>query len=92
MNNISDEELLALQAAHVEVTTSQWQQVRRRILIRALVVIGLILSRALLLHLFPQTYEPLAFGSSAVASADLQSLIATRLWVGAGLGGYISMR
>lgn len=83
MNNISDEELLALQAAHVEVTTSQWQQVRRRILIRALVVIGLILSRALLLHLFPQTYEPLLFGSSG----DLQSLIATRLWVGAGLGG-----
>ncbi len=87
MNNISDEELLALQAAHVEVTASQWQQVRRRILIRALVVIGLILSRALLLHLFPQTYEPIVFGSSAVAAADLQSLIATRLWVGAGLGG-----
>ncbi|MDB9706578.1 hypothetical protein OAA71_01825 [Porticoccaceae bacterium] len=85
MNNISDEELLALQAAHIEVTTSQWQQVRRRILIRALVVIGLILSRALLLHLFPQTYEPLLFGSSG----DLQSLIATRLWVGAGLGGDI---
>ena len=86
MNNISDEELLALQAAHVEVTTSQWQ-VRRRILIRALVVIGLILSRALLLHSFPQTYGLLAFGSSAVAAAELQSLIATRLWVGAGLGG-----
>jgi len=83
MNNISDEELLALQAAHVEVTTSQWQQVRRRILIRALVVIGLILSRALLLYLFPQTYEPLVFGSSG----DLQSLITARLWVGAGLGG-----
>jgi hypothetical protein len=83
MNNISDEELLALQAAHVEVTTSQWQQVRRRILIRALVVIGLVLSRALLLYLFPQTYEPLVFGSSG----DLQSLIVERLWVGAGLGG-----
>jgi hypothetical protein len=87
MNNISEEELLALNAAHAEVDTFRWQIVKRRILIRAALVIGLILARALMLKVFPQTYVPLIFGDSAVGAAELEALILTRLLVGAALGG-----
>jgi hypothetical protein len=86
MNTISEEELLALQAAHTEVETSQWQKLKTRILTRALLVLGLILSRALMLNLFPQTYVALIFDTSEVGPAELQSLVFTRLLVGALLG------
>ena len=86
MNTISEEELLALQAAHIEVENSQWLKLKTRILTRALLVLVLILTRALILHLFPQTYVALIFDSSEVGSAELQSLIFTRLLFGALLG------
>jgi hypothetical protein len=87
MNTISEEELLALQAAHVEVGTSRWRIVKRRILVRAVLVIALILCRALMLKLFPQTYIPIIFADSDIGVAELESLIATRLFGGAVLGG-----
>jgi hypothetical protein len=86
MSKLSQEELLALQGVHVEVDTSRWQRLKKRILIRAALVIGLILIRALMLKFFPQTYVPLAFSDSAVGAAELEALISTRLLIGAGLG------
>jgi hypothetical protein len=86
MSKLSHYELLALQGVHVEVDTSRWQRLKKRILIRAALVIGLILIRALMLKFFPQTYVPLAFSDSAVGAAELEALISTRLLIGAGLG------
>jgi hypothetical protein len=87
MNNISEEELLALQTAHAEVDSFRWQIRKRRVLIRAVLVLVLILFRVLMLKIFPQTYVPLIFGDSDVGAAELGSLITTRLLIGAALGG-----
>jgi hypothetical protein len=86
MNNISDQELLALQA-HVEVEASRWLRLKRRILIRAVAILGLILCRALMLKLFPQIYTPIIFGTQGIESAELESLVYTRMLVVAVLAG-----
>ena len=83
MNNISEEELLALQA-HVEVEASQWEKLKKRIFIRAVVIIGLFVVRALMLKLYPQNYESLVYDSiSPPPGTDLGQLIYARLLVGA---------
>jgi hypothetical protein len=87
MTNISQEELLALQIAHAEVDSFRWQIRKRRVLIRAVLVVVLILFRILMLNVFPQIYVPLVFGDSDVGATELQSLITIRLLVGAVLGG-----
>ena len=90
MNTISDEELLALQA-HVEVETSLWKKLKTRILIRTVVVIGLVLSRVLLLKFHPNTYVPYIFGDGDgdgdSGPAELEKLIISRLLVGLVLAG-----
>ena len=86
MNNISEEELLALQT-HVEVETSRWQKLKKRILIRTLVVMALILFRVILLKVYPQNYLPIVFDSAGLDAAELAGLITARLLVGLGLAG-----
>lgn len=81
MNTISEEELLALQA-HVEVETSLWKKLKRRILIRTVVVIGFVLSRVLLLKFYPDTYIPYIFDNEDSGPAELDKLIISRLLVG----------
>ena len=72
MTNISQEELLALQIAHAEVDSFRWQIRKRRVLIRAVLVVVLILFRILMLNVFPQIYVPLVFGDSDVGATELQ--------------------
>lgn len=86
MNTISEEELLALQA-HVEVETSLWKKLKRRILIRTVVVIGFVLSRVLLLKFYPDTYIPYIFDNEDSGPAELDKLIISRLLVGLVLVG-----
>ena len=86
MNTISDEELLALQA-HVEIETSLWKKLKTRILIRTVVVMGLVLSRVLLLKFYPTTYVPFIFDDSDSGPAELEKLIISRLLVGLVLAG-----
>jgi len=88
MNTISEEELLALQA-HVEIETSLWEKLKTRILIRTMVVMGLVLSRVLLLKFYPNTYVPYIFGDGDGDSgpAELEKLIISRLLVGLVLAG-----
>ena len=86
MNTISEEELLALQA-HVEVETSLWKKLKRRILIRTVVVIGFVLSRVLLLKFYPDTYIPYLFDNEDSGPAELDKLIISRLLVGLVLVG-----
>ena len=94
MNTISEEELLALQA-HVEIETSLWKKLKTRILIRTVVVMGLVLSRVLLLKFFPDTYVPYIFGDGDgdgggdgdSGPAELEKLIISRLLVGLVLAG-----
>ena len=81
MHNVSEDELLALQA-HVEVEASQWQKLKKRILIRTLIVIGLILFRLLILKLYPETYIPLVFDGAGLDAAELGELITGRLLSG----------
>jgi hypothetical protein len=92
MNTISEEELLALQG-HVEIETSLWKKLKTRILIRTIVVIGLVLSRVLLLKFYPNTYVPYIFGDGDgdgdgdSGPAELEKLIISRLLVGLILAG-----
>lgn len=90
MNTISEEELLALQG-HVEIETSLWKKLKTRILIRTIVVIGLVLSRVLLLKFYPNTYVPYIFGDGDgdgdSGPAELEKLIISRLLVGLVLAG-----
>ena len=92
MNTISEEELLALQA-HVEIETSLWEKLKTRILIRTMVVMGLVLSRVLLLKFYPNTYVPYIFGDGDgdgdgnSGPAELEKLIISRLLVGLVLAG-----
>lgn len=73
--------MLALQA-HVEVETSLWKTLKRRILIRTVVVIGFVLSRVLLLKFYPDTYIPYLFDNEDSGPAELDKLIISRLLVG----------
>ncbi len=90
MNTISEEELLALQT-HVEIETSLWEKLKTRILIRTMVVMGLVLSRVLLLKFYPNTYVPYIFGDGDgdgdSGPAELEKLIISRLLVGLVLAG-----
>jgi hypothetical protein len=90
MNTISEEELLALQG-HVEIEMSLWKKLKTRILIRTIVVIGLVLSRVLLLKFHPNTYVPYIFGDGDgdgdSGPAELEKLIISRLLVGLVLAG-----
>ena len=90
MNTISEEELLALQG-HVEIETSLWKKLKTRILIRTVVVMGLVLSRVLLLKFYPNTYVPYIFGDGDgdgdSGPAELEKLIISRLLVGLVLAG-----
>ena len=92
MNTISEEELLALQG-HVEIETSLWKKLKTRILIRTVVVMGLVLSRVLLLKFYPNTYVPYIFGDGDgdgdgdSGPAELEKLIISRLLVGLILAG-----
>ena len=86
MNNISEEEMRALQAHH-EVETSTWKQLRRRILIRGILVMVLIVIRVLLVKFYPENYTNLVFEGADVDQDELVSLVSTRLWVSVVLAG-----
>ena len=80
MHNISEEELQALQA-HIEVENSVWLRLKQKILFRSYLVIALLLFRALLLFLFPQSYSNAIFDAEGLRPADVTSLVGVRLLV-----------
>ena len=86
MNNISEEEMRALQV-HLEVETSTWKQLRRRILIRGISVLVLIAIRALLVKFYPENYTTLVFKGTDIDQGELVSLVTARLGVSVVLAG-----
>ncbi len=86
MHNISEEELQALQA-HIEVENSVWLRLKQKILFRSYLVIALLLFRALLLFLFPQSYSNAIFEAEGLRPADVTSLVSVRLLVAGVLAG-----
>tara|TARA_B110000211_G_C14022113_1_gene528170 strand:+ start:604 stop:1071 length:468 start_codon:yes stop_codon:yes gene_type:complete len=87
MNNISEEELFALQA-HVEVEPFRWQKLQSRIFIRAGIVMVLILCKLVLLKFYHHNFVPLVLDGAGLDAAEVQALISGRVIVGATLSSF----